>query len=190
MTSCEAVWLRKLFSELFGFTLDTTVILYNNQRWDSIIEKSCIRRLLQQIDIIWDMVIWWARRLHHIKMMYRLIHLVKAPRKDLIRDFPKWLGVGKKPLYKGPTCCIHWALGALRACGSYQSNIWSQGDSPSLGGAHWNKMIRSLVGQDDSLSCGTGWFALLCSRMISSPVRPGLMCSPWQPGLMCSPWKL
>ena len=43
MTSCEAVWLRKLFSELFGFTLDTTVILYNNQRWDSIIEESYIR---------------------------------------------------------------------------------------------------------------------------------------------------
>ena len=43
MTSCEAVWLRKLFSELFGFTLDTIVILYNNQRWDSIIEESRIR---------------------------------------------------------------------------------------------------------------------------------------------------
>ena len=56
ITSCEVVWLRKLFSELFGFTLDTTVILYNNQRWDSIIEESRIRQLLQQIDIIWDMV--------------------------------------------------------------------------------------------------------------------------------------
>jgi len=56
ITSCEAVWLRKLFSELFGFTLDTTVILCNNQRWDSIIEESCIHQLLQQIDIIWDMV--------------------------------------------------------------------------------------------------------------------------------------
>ena len=56
ITSCEAVWLRKLFSELFGFTLDTTVILCNNQRWDSIIEESRIRRLLQQIDINWDMV--------------------------------------------------------------------------------------------------------------------------------------
>eukprot|EP00253_Pinus_taeda_P003483 PITA_03483 len=31
MASCEAVWLRKLFSELFGFTLDTTVILCDNQ---------------------------------------------------------------------------------------------------------------------------------------------------------------
>ena len=56
MASCEAVWLRKLFSELFGFTLDTTVILCNNQRWDSIIEESHILQLLQQIDIIWDMV--------------------------------------------------------------------------------------------------------------------------------------
>eukprot|EP00253_Pinus_taeda_P022230 PITA_22230 len=31
MASCEAVWLRKLFSELFGHTLDTTVILCDNQ---------------------------------------------------------------------------------------------------------------------------------------------------------------
>eukprot|EP00253_Pinus_taeda_P016165 PITA_16165 len=30
MASCEVVWLRKLFSELFGFTLDTTVILCDN----------------------------------------------------------------------------------------------------------------------------------------------------------------
>ena len=56
MASYEAVWLRKLFSELFGFTLDTTVILCNNQRWDSITKESRIHRLLQQIDIIWDMV--------------------------------------------------------------------------------------------------------------------------------------
>ena len=97
----------------------TTVILCNNQRWDSIIEESCIRGLLQPIDIIWDMVSRWVRRLHRIKMMYRLIQLFKAQRKDLICDFPKRLGVFKKPLYKGPACCIHWALGALRACGSY-----------------------------------------------------------------------
>eukprot|EP00253_Pinus_taeda_P035772 PITA_35772 len=30
MASCEAVWLRKLFNELFGFTLDITVILCDN----------------------------------------------------------------------------------------------------------------------------------------------------------------
>ncbi len=31
MASCEAVWLWKLLSELFGFTLDTAVILCDNQ---------------------------------------------------------------------------------------------------------------------------------------------------------------
>eukprot|EP00253_Pinus_taeda_P001609 PITA_01609 len=31
MASCEAVWLTKLFSELFGHVLDTTVILSDNQ---------------------------------------------------------------------------------------------------------------------------------------------------------------
>eukprot|EP00253_Pinus_taeda_P017376 PITA_17376 len=31
MASCEAVWLRKLFSEMFGHMLDTTVILCDNQ---------------------------------------------------------------------------------------------------------------------------------------------------------------
>ena len=53
---CEVVWLRKLFSELFVHMMNTTVILCDNQRWDSIIEESRIRRLLQQIYIIWDMV--------------------------------------------------------------------------------------------------------------------------------------
>ena len=31
MASCEVVWLRKLFIELFGHVLDTTVILCDNQ---------------------------------------------------------------------------------------------------------------------------------------------------------------
>eukprot|EP00253_Pinus_taeda_P010143 PITA_10143 len=31
MASCEVVWLRKLFSELFGQVLDTIVIFYDNQ---------------------------------------------------------------------------------------------------------------------------------------------------------------
>ena len=31
MISREVVWLQKLFSELFGFRLDTTVILCDNQ---------------------------------------------------------------------------------------------------------------------------------------------------------------
>ena len=31
MACCEAIWLRKLFNELFGHVLDTTVILCDNQ---------------------------------------------------------------------------------------------------------------------------------------------------------------
>ena len=31
MACCEAVWLRKLFSELFGYVLNTTMILCDNQ---------------------------------------------------------------------------------------------------------------------------------------------------------------
>ena len=31
MASSEAIWLRKLFSELFGHVLDTTVIFCDNQ---------------------------------------------------------------------------------------------------------------------------------------------------------------
>eukprot|EP00253_Pinus_taeda_P017634 PITA_17634 len=31
MASCEAIWLQKIFNELFGFTLDTAVVLCDNQ---------------------------------------------------------------------------------------------------------------------------------------------------------------
>jgi len=57
MISYEAAWLGKLFSELFVHIMNTTKIICNNQRWDLIIEESHIRRLLQQIDIILDIVI-------------------------------------------------------------------------------------------------------------------------------------
>ena len=30
MACCEAIWLRKLFSELFGHVLDTTIMLCDN----------------------------------------------------------------------------------------------------------------------------------------------------------------
>jgi len=42
MAFCEAVWLLKLFNELFVHMMNTTVILCDNQRWDSIIEESRI----------------------------------------------------------------------------------------------------------------------------------------------------
>jgi len=82
--------------------MNTTMILYENQRWDLIIEESYIQWLLQQIDIryclIWDMVSQWERRLHHTEMMYRSLHFVRALGKDQVCDFPEWLGVIERPL--------------------------------------------------------------------------------------------
>ena len=42
MISCEAVWLQKFLSELIVHMMNTTIILCENQRWDSIIEESRI----------------------------------------------------------------------------------------------------------------------------------------------------
>ena len=51
MTLCEAVWLRKLFSELFGFTLDTIVILRDNQSGIRFSENPVFHGLSKHIDI-------------------------------------------------------------------------------------------------------------------------------------------
>eukprot|EP00253_Pinus_taeda_P004198 PITA_04198 len=60
MASFEAVWLRKLFSELFGFTLDTTVILCDNQSRIHFSENLVFHDRYRHIDIryhyIWDML--------------------------------------------------------------------------------------------------------------------------------------
>ena len=41
MAYCEAVWLRKLFIELFGHVLDTTIILCDNQSGIRLSENLC-----------------------------------------------------------------------------------------------------------------------------------------------------
>eukprot|EP00253_Pinus_taeda_P030439 PITA_30439 len=51
MASCEAVYLGKLFSELFGFTLDTTVILCDNQSGICLSENPVFHDPSQHIDI-------------------------------------------------------------------------------------------------------------------------------------------
>eukprot|EP00253_Pinus_taeda_P014573 PITA_14573 len=70
MASCEAVWLRKLFSELFGHTLDTNVILCDNQSGIRLSENPVFHDCSKHIDIryhfIRDMVQRGAIRLHHI----------------------------------------------------------------------------------------------------------------------------
>ncbi len=70
MASCEAVWLRKLFSELFGFTLDTTVIRCDNQSGIRLSENPVFHDCSKHIDFIYhyirDMVQRGAIRLRHI----------------------------------------------------------------------------------------------------------------------------
>lgn len=70
MAFCEAIWLRKLFSELFGFTLDTTVILCDNQSGIHLLENPIFHDRSKHIDInyhyIRDMVQQGAIRLQHI----------------------------------------------------------------------------------------------------------------------------
>eukprot|EP00253_Pinus_taeda_P031943 PITA_31943 len=70
MASCEAVWLWKLFSELFGFTLGTTVILCDNQSGIRLLENPVFHDRSKHIDIkyhyISDMVQQGAIRLQHI----------------------------------------------------------------------------------------------------------------------------
>ena len=51
MASCEAVWLRKLFSELFEHVLDTTVILCDNQSGIRLSESLVFHDRSKQIDI-------------------------------------------------------------------------------------------------------------------------------------------
>ena len=60
MACCEAVWLRKLFSELFEHVLDTAVILCDNQSGIRLSENPVFHDRSKHIDIryhfIWDMV--------------------------------------------------------------------------------------------------------------------------------------
>ena len=66
----EVVWLRKLFSELFGHVLDTIVTLCDNQSGIRLFENPMFHDRSKHIDIryhfIWDMVQRGAVRLDHI----------------------------------------------------------------------------------------------------------------------------
>ena len=72
MACCEAIWLRKLFSELFEHALDTTVIFCDNQSGIHLSENPVFHDRSKHIDIryhlIRDMVQRGVIRLQHIKM--------------------------------------------------------------------------------------------------------------------------
>eukprot|EP00253_Pinus_taeda_P033822 PITA_33822 len=71
MACCDAVWLRKLFSELFEHMLDTTVIFCNNKSGIHLSENPMFHDRSKHIDIryhfIWDMVQQGAIKLQHIR---------------------------------------------------------------------------------------------------------------------------
>ena len=70
MAYCEYVWLRKIFSELFGHVLDTTIILFNNQSGIHLSKNPVFHDRFKHIDIryhfVRDMVQRGAVRLHRI----------------------------------------------------------------------------------------------------------------------------
>ena len=72
MAYCEVVWLRNLFSELFGHVLDTTMILCDNQSGIRLTENPVFRDRSKHIDIryhfIRDMVQRGTVRLDHIRI--------------------------------------------------------------------------------------------------------------------------
>eukprot|EP00253_Pinus_taeda_P027261 PITA_27261 len=83
MDSCEIVWLRKLFSELFGHTLDTTMILCDNQSGICLSENPIFHDRSKHIDIryqfIRDMVQRGAIRLHHIGIDEQVADILMNP---------------------------------------------------------------------------------------------------------------
>ena len=83
MASCEVVRLRKLFSELFGHVMDTTVILCDNQSGIQLSENLMFHDCSKCIDIryhfIWDMVKRGEIRLHHIRTDEQVTDILTKP---------------------------------------------------------------------------------------------------------------
>eukprot|EP00253_Pinus_taeda_P013724 PITA_13724 len=106
MASCEVVWLRKLFSELFGFTLDTTVILCDNQSGIHLSKNPIFHDCSKHIDIkyhyIQDMVQRGAIRLQHICTEKQVADILTEPLgKVKFLTFREQLGVVQRPFNEG-----------------------------------------------------------------------------------------
>eukprot|EP00253_Pinus_taeda_P020247 PITA_20247 len=83
MSSSEAVCLRKLFNELFGHTLDTTMILYDNQSGIRLSENTVFhdrsKHIYMRYHFIRDMVQRGAIRLHHIGTDEQVVDILTKP---------------------------------------------------------------------------------------------------------------
>ena len=108
MACCEAVWLRKLFNELFGHVLDTTVILCDNQSGIRLSENPVLHDRSKHIDIryhfIRDMVQRVIVRLHHIGTDEQVVDILTKPMgKVNFLTFREKLGIVDRLSYESPT---------------------------------------------------------------------------------------
>ena len=107
MACCEVVWLRKLFSELFGHVLDTTIILCDNQSGILLYENPMFHDQFKHIDIryhfISDMVQRGAVRLDHIETDEQVADILTKPLgKVKFLTFCENLGIVERPYDVGP----------------------------------------------------------------------------------------
>jgi len=107
MASCEAIWLQKLFNELFGFTFDTTVIPCDNQSGIRLSENPVLHDRSKHIDIRYhyfrDMVQRGAIRLQHISADEQVADILTNPLgKVKFLTFREQLGVIERPSDEGP----------------------------------------------------------------------------------------
>ena len=106
MACCEAVWLRKLFSELFGHALDTIVIFCDKWSGIRLSENSVFDDRSKHIDIryhfIRDMVQRGSVRLHHIGTNEQVADiLTKLLGKVKFLTFRENLGIVEEPYAEG-----------------------------------------------------------------------------------------
>ena len=104
---CEAVWLRKLFSELFGHVLDTTVILCHNQSGIRLSENPVFHDRSKHIDIryhfIRDTVQRGVVRLDHIGTDEQVADILTNPLGRVkFLTFREKLGIVERPYCEGP----------------------------------------------------------------------------------------
>ena len=83
MACCEVVWLRKIFSELFGHVLDTIFILCDSQSGIRLFENHMFHDRSKHIYIryhfIQDMVQQGAVRLDHIESDEQVADILTKP---------------------------------------------------------------------------------------------------------------
>eukprot|EP00253_Pinus_taeda_P027267 PITA_27267 len=105
MACCEAIWLRKLFNELFEHVLDTNVIFYDNHSGIRLSKNLVFHDRSKHIDIkyhfIWDIVLCGAVRLQHIKTDEQVADILMKPLgKVKFLTFRDKLGVMERPSYE------------------------------------------------------------------------------------------